>query len=707
MAIIGEIRKHYWLLVVIIGIALLLFVLSDFQRKRTKQSNTIGVIAGEKIAVTEFNKRVEENTEIQKANTGKENLTADESYQVRQQTWQQIVNEITMNKQHEMLGLSVSVEELDDMIRGNNPHQYILQSFTDQKTGKFDKKAVNNFLQNLDNPEMVAPEMKERYLLMEKAIKADRLNTKYNSLITKGFYTPTAIAKRSYKESNEMAQVRLTGMNYQMVPDSLVKVTDADFEKYYNENKYKFQQDQPVRDVMYVMFEPQMSDEDMTLLKSQIEKTYNEFLTATDVASFVNATSDNRYDSSWRRRGAFSPNIDTMLFNAPVGQVLQPIEDKEMFRIFKVIDRQSKPDSLRASHILISYSGTPIKEATRTREAADKLSDSLLNVIKANPAAFDALALSVNDDQTAKAKAGDLGWFADGAMVPEFNQAVLTGTVGEFKKVETQFGYHIIKVVGKKDPSTKIKVASIDFNMEPGSKTIENIYNQASNFATTYNTLEKLEKAAKEKGYNLRNAERLSQEETTVPGIKSARELIRWAFNKETETGNVSNVFDFDGTYVVAALKNKVEKGIVPLEVMKEPIRPLVVREKKAEFLMKKVNNQFAKLKDVNALITEFPNIKIDTVDVSFFSANIPNYGHESKLTGQIFAAKKGQLTGPVQGEQGVYVFILDQMKEAPATTDFANQKKQMALYFQGRAGMVANILKEKADIKDNRLIFY
>jgi peptidyl-prolyl cis-trans isomerase D len=122
---------------------------------------------------------------------------------------------------------------------------------------------------------------------------------------------------------------------------------------------------------------------------------------------------------------------------------------------------------------------------------------------------------------------------------------------------------------------------------------------------------------------------------------------------------------------------------------------------------MKKVNNQFAKLKDVNALITEFPNIKIDTVDVSFFSANIPNYGHESKLTGQIFAAKKGQLTGPVQGEQGVYVFILDQMKEAPATTDFANQKKQMALYFQGRAGMVANILKEKADIKDNRLIFY
>jgi peptidyl-prolyl cis-trans isomerase D len=182
MAIIGEIRKRYWLLVAIIGVALLLFVLSDFQRKQSKQTNTIGTIAGEKIAITEFNKKVDENTEMQKTNSGKENLTAEENYQVRQQTWQQVVNEIVMNKQFEILGVTVSVEELDDLIRGNNPHQYIVQSFTDPQTGQFDQKAVNNFLQNLDNPEMVAPEMKQRYLLMEKAIKSDRQTLKYNSL---------------------------------------------------------------------------------------------------------------------------------------------------------------------------------------------------------------------------------------------------------------------------------------------------------------------------------------------------------------------------------------------------------------------------------------------------------------------------------------------------------------------------------------------
>ncbi|MEI6062221.1 MAG: SurA N-terminal domain-containing protein [Bacteroidota bacterium] len=707
MAIIGEIRKHYWLLVAIIGIALLLFVLSDFQRKRAKQSNTIGVIAGEKIAITEFNKKVEENSEMQKTNSGKENLTAEENYQIRQQTWQQVVNEVVMNKQYDMLGVSVSVEELDDMIRGKNPHQYIVQSFTDPKTGKFDQKAVNNFLQNLDNTEMVKPEMKQRYLQMEKAIKNDRLSNKYNNLIVKAFYVPTAFAKRNYNETNEMAQVRITGLRYQVVPDSAVKVTDADYEKYYNENKYKFKQDKAARDLEFVMFEPKMSAEDIALLKANGQKAYTEFLTATDVPGFVNSISDNRYDSTWHKRGSFRAAIDSMLFNAPVGQIFQPVEDKNMYRIFKVVDKQLKPDSLKSSHILVSYAGTPVKTATRTREAASKLADSILSVVQKNPAMFEVIAGTRNDDETAKAKQGDMGWFADGSMVKEFNEAVLKGNVGDIKKVETQFGYHILKIVGKKDPSLKIKVASVDFSMEAGAKTIEALYNEASTFAAANNTLEKFEKAVKDKGLNLRNADRLPEDANTLPGLKTAREIVRWAYNAETDKGAVSNVFDIEGTYVVAVVKNKVEIGFVPLEVLKDPIKPLVIREKKAEFLIKKINNQFAKLKDLNAILSQYPNIKLDTVDVSFSSANVPNYGHEAKLTGQIFASKKGEVTGPVQGDQAVYVYILDQVKEAPATTDYSNQKKQMAVYFQGRTNMLSSILQEKAKIKDNRLMFY
>ena len=704
MAIIGEIRKHYWLLVAIIGVALLLFVLSDFQRKRTKQTNTIGVISGEKIAVTEFNKKVDENMELQKANSNKQNLTAEESYQVRQSTWQQMVNEMVMNKQYDELGVSVSIEELDDLIRGKNPHPYIVQSFTDPKTGAFDQKQVNSFLQNLDK---VDPAMKQRYLMMEKAIKSDRLSTKYSSLISKGFYVPTAFAKRNYIESNTMAKVRLTGIRYQLVSDSAVKLTDADYEKYYNENKYKFKQENPIRSVEYLIFEPKMSAEDIAAMKANAAKIYDEFVTATDIPVFVNSVSDDRYDSSWHKRGSFSPAIDSLLFNAPIGQVLQPVEDQNMYRIFKVMDRLTKPDSLKASHILISYAGTPIKSATRSKEAAEKLADSILTVVKKNSAAFESIASTLSDDESAKAKQGDLGWFADGSMVPEFNKAVLNGSIGEITKVETQFGFHIIKVVGKKDPSLKIRVASIDFRMEPGTRTIENFYNEASAFAAANNTLEKFEKAAKDKGLNMRSAESVNESDNTLPGLKTAREIVRWAFNKDNDKGAVSNVFDNEGIYVVAAIKNKIEKGIIPLDVLKDPIKSLVLREKKAEFIINKVNSALAKQKDFAAIIQQFPQVKIDTADVSFASSNIPNYGREPKLTGQIFAFKPGQLSAPVQGDQGVYVFILDELKPAAETKDFENQKRQMAMMFQNRTSSVSNILQQKAEIKDNRLLFY
>jgi peptidyl-prolyl cis-trans isomerase D len=702
MAIIGEIRKHYWLLVAIIGIALLLFVLSDFSRKRTKQTTTIGTIAGEKISAMEFNKKVEENTEIQKANTGKENITADEAFQIRQGTWQQVLNDIIMNKQYEKLGVSVSSEELNDLIRGKNPHSYILQSFTDPNTGKFDQKAVDNFLQNLDN---VEPAMKARYLAMEKAIKADRMTNKYNNLLIKGFYTPTAFAKRNYDETNKMAQVRLTGVRYQVVSDSMVKVTDADYEKYYKENGYRFVQDKPVRDLEYVLFDPKPSEEDMMKIKQDINTLYQEFASVSDVPNFVNANSDSRYDSSWKKRGSFSPYIDSLLFNAPVGKVFEPFEDNGMLRIFRVVDRQARPDSLKASHILVSYAGTPVQTAKRSKEEAVKLSDSLLSVVKKNPALFETIAGNNSDDETAKKSNGDLGWFADGSMVPEFNNAVLKGAVGDIVKVETQFGYHIIKISGKKDPETKIKVASVDRRIEASAKTIEKVYNEASSFAAEYNTLEKFEKAVKDKGLELRTADRTDAMADKLAGVDRAREIVRWAFFEDTKKGSVS-MFDTDGLYVVAAVKTVVEKGPVPLEVLKESIKPLVIREKKAELIIQKINNQFAKLKDINTIIQEY-KVKIDTVEVSFASANIPAFGHEPKVVGNIFAMKKGQMSAPIQGEQGVYVVIFDGMKEAPVAKEYENQKRQMAMNFQSRIYQVMNILQDKADIKDNRILFY
>jgi peptidyl-prolyl cis-trans isomerase D len=703
MAIIGEIRKHYWLLVAIIGVALLLFVLSDFSRKRTKQTTTMGVIAGEKLSAMEFNKKVEENIELQKANSGKENVSADEAFQIRQQTWQQILSEIIMNNQYDKLGVSVSVDELDDLIRGKNPHQYIVQSFTDPNTGQFDAKAVSNFLQNLDN---VDPSMKKRYLALEKAIREDRLRTKYNNLLIKGYYVPTAFAKRNFDEYNKMAKVRLAGVRYQVISDSMATVTDADYEKYYKENSFKYKQDKPVRDILYVVFTPKATSDDIAKIRQDVDELYKEFQTVTDVPAFVNANSDTRYDSTWKKRGNNSPMVDSMLFNSPIGAVLPPYEENGMFRIFRIVDKQARPDSLKASHILISYAGSQVQEAKRSKNDAIKVSDSILNVVKTNPVLFESIASTLSDDQTARKKAGDLDWFVDGAMVGPFNDAVLKGTVGEIVKVETQFGYHIIKITGKKTPIVKLRVASLDRKIEPSSKTIEKIYNEASSFATEFNTLEKFEKAVKDKGMDLRTGDRTDAMADRLPGLDHARGIVQWAFREETEKGKVSDVFETDASYVVAVVKNVVEKGIIPLETLKESIKPLVIREKKAELITKKINNQFAKLKDINSLIREY-NVKIDTCEISFASANIPNYGREPKVTGQIFAMKQGQMSAPMQGEQAVYVVIFDGFKEAPDAKDMESQKKQLAMNFQARTNQVLNILQDKAKITDNRMMFY
>lgn len=702
MAVIGRIRKHYWLLVLVIGIALLLFVLSDFQRKGSSHETTIANIAGEKIGIMEFNRKVDENIELQKNQSGKNNLTTEETNQIRQSTYQQIVNEIVMNKQYEEIGVAVSADELNDLITGNNPHPYIQQSFTNPQTGVFDKQAVLNFLQQLDQ---VDPQIKHQYLMMEKEIKKDRLNSKYMGLIGKGFYVPTAIAKRNFEETNTMADILVSGIRYMSIPDTAVTVTDADYQKFYDENKYKYVQDFDTRSLKYVVFSPQVSEEDDAKLQTIAQDAYTSLQQGDNVMSIVNSISDTRYDSSWKTRGSFSPRVDSMLFAAPVGHVFEPILEANTYKVFKLMDRQTRPDSLRASHILISYQGSAVRDAKRTKDEAIRVSDSVFSAVKGNAGNFESIATAMSEDNGSKEKGGDLDWFTDGAMVPEFNNAVVKGNIGDIVKVESVFGYHIIKITGKKSPTTKIKVAEVNIQREPGIKSIEKAYNEASTFASENKSFEKFEENANH--LNMRTYERVTPNDQALPGMTGGREVVRWSFDKKRKIGDVSNVFDIDGNYVVAGLKDKVGKGTIPLSSLKEALTSLVTREKKAELLIENINKEFATNKDIHALQQKFPEIIIDTANVSFASGNIPNYGFEPTLVGNIFSSSPEQLNGPIKGEQAVYAYILKNITKAPETNDFTMQKRQLGAFFQGRLNNVHNILQEKANIKDNRILFF
>lgn len=707
MALIGDIRKRSGLLVIIIGVALAAFVLGDLLSNRggpRKGANTLAEINGEKILATDFNQRVEENLEARKLNSGNENLSNDEQFQIRQQTWEQVLNETLLLEEITKLGITVTTQELDDQIRGKNPHSFILQSFRNPETGQFDPASVVNFLQNLDN---VDPQMKQRYLLIEKAIKEDRLNTKYRNLIAKGFYVPKAFAKRDYEARNTRIKVRYYGAPYTSIADSLIKVTDADYEKFYNENKHKYQQEAS-RDIAYVAFDVLASEEDREKINREVQGLYTEFIAAENVVAFANSTSDERYDSTWVKKGALPYQLDSLMFNTSIGTAFGPYIENNMFQMARLVDVQTRPDSLKASHILISYQGTNVNPDTKlTKEGAKAKADSILKVVKTTPAKFEELATTANDDKTAAKSKGDLNWFADGAMVPAFNSAVLNGKVGDIVQVETQFGFHIIKITGKTTPSKKVRVAFVKRAIEPSAKTMQDVYTQASQFASEVKDLESFDKLVEEKKLTKRLAERINMDQNSLPGIPEARTIVHWAFNEKTEKGTISSVFDLDGRYLVAVLKEAREKGTPSLEQLKEFIEPLVKRDKKAENIIAAINKTIKTLPDLENGYMAL-GMRADTNEVAFAASNLPGYGKEDEVIGTLFTMKAGQMSKPVKGNQAVFILVADQIIAAAPKTDFTPEKQMISNAFRTRAQREpAEALKRKADIEDHRLLFY
>ena len=702
MAIIGSIQKHSKIVIVIIGFALLAFVVGSFTGKNHQNTNYVGEINGDKIRGTDFNNKVEEASEMRKQMSGRTNVPAAESFSIRESIWNQMVSELIMQKQYDKLGIEVSKDEMDDMITGKNPHQYIVQNFTDPKTGKFDPKQVKQFVDNLDK---VDPAMRSRFLMIEKQIKDSRMAEKYQNLIANAFYVPKAFAKKEYLARNEHVSLSTIGVRYETVPDAQVKLTDDDYQKYYDENKNRFEQEAS-RDIDYVVYDVKPSVEDMKAINSDVERIYTEFQTIKDIPNFVNTNSDIRYDSAWMKKGTLPAKLDTLAFAGTSGTFIAPFIENNMYTMARIMGEQSRPDSLKASHILITFEGSQAG-GKRTKEAAKKLADSLLVEAKKDPKKMPLLAMKFSDDPSSKQNVGDMGWFADGSMVPTFNNACVNGKVGDVVLIESQFGYHVINITGKTTPVKKVRLAIVARKVEAGNETFAKSYSEASSFAGENTTTEAFEKGVTAKGLNKRTMERIRPSEGQLPGIENAREVIRWAFNKKSEKGNVSQVFDCTGKYVVATLKMIREKGIAPLDQIKNDIKTLVMREKKAEVIMAKLD-KVAATKDFGQMAKTLGS-KIDTIqNITFASPNLPFYGREPAVVGTAFGLKKDQISKPVKGEVAAFLIKIDEVAPAAPAVNYDNEKSVLVNNFRSRVYReVYQTIMDKTKIVDNRTTFY
>ncbi|HOS73102.1 MAG TPA: SurA N-terminal domain-containing protein [Bacteroidales bacterium] len=690
---------------VVIGVALLLFVVSDFfgggrgQRLQAKKYYQIGEIAGEYISYQDFDRRVQSMLEIYKL-SGAASIDEATTESVREQVWQQMVREHIQDKQYHKLGIGVSTEETEEMVLGNDPHPIVRQLFTDQTTGMFNKSFLVNFLKQTELDETA-----NRYwLFFEDEIVNERMNSKYNNLVSKGLYVTSRQAEFDRMVSASTVDFSYIMKNYALVPDSLVRISKSEIESYYSKNKERYRRN-ALRNIEYVTFSIDPSEEDIRQTEDWIMKTREEFAEAADPVQFINLTADSRYNSFFVPIGEVPENLREFVRKENKNEIFGPYEEDGAFKLARLIEAADRPDSVHARHILIAPG------QTRDMARAKVVADSLVRLIKSG-SRFEVLAMTNSDDQGSAQIGGDLGWFREGMMVTPFNDACFTARKGEILTAETNYGIHIIEILDKSRNTRKYNIGVIDRKIMPSSATNQRIYSAASQFAGTNNTLEKFNNAISEMGLKKLMANDVSPQQKTLPGLENPRSLVMALFSaKEGQIildNNQQAVFELGDDYVVAFCTRVQEEGIAPLSAVETEIRLDLMRNRKADI----ISDEFARINPGNdKSLDELANAMGLTVQeatgINFRSYSVPGAGTEPALVAAASAEKHGVVAGPVKGSNGVFMFFVNGVTTSDGQ-DLKHVQENMLISYQMRGGYEAyEALRKSASIVDKRYKFY
>ncbi len=732
MAAIGKIRERSGLLLVIIGLALAAFVLGDLFQNLGKSNNVnrdkIALINGEKLGIQDFSMKVSQQADLL-VQRNQKNLTNEESYNNTIEVWNSTKREIILNQQMTELGLvqaignqkaQISMDEFMGNIYSTTPHREVVRFFTGDYNAKLDQETVKGFFDFLDRgvssenqeEKTKAIEYTQQWDLFKNSFRDVLLETKYSNLIVKAYHLPKALAEMEFEATNATNKVVYFAANYKTITDEEAVATDADYQAYYEEHKKEFEAELESRKIEYITWNVTPSQNDINELQTQIGDLYKDLQSAEkeNLQYIVNKVGDNKYDSSWVGEGNLSVYIDSAAFAAEPGTVLGPWSENNAYYVAKVIAKDSRPDSLKASQILISYSGAYGEQGiTRTKVVALALADSIKDAVIANPAAFETLLVK-SDDPSAVETKGEFGWFKDGMMIAPINDACIKNNIGDVVVVESTIGFSVIRIDDKKENTPKIRIAQIELPITFSQKTFNVEYGKAIKFAAINQNYDAFDTASADAGLNVVKGEFVNELSAGIRGLTNSRDVVKWIFNEGTNVGSVSKVFDFEDKVVVAVVTEIRTKGILPLEDVKEYITPLVVRDVKARLLEAKVANVTS-----ISQATEFGAV-VDTSDVNFATYSLPKYGPEPSVTGRMVDAEQGKLVGPVEGDQGIYFFTVLEKGSAPVKKDLNYiQQRSSATFAQGvyqnqRNPQAVNAytpLEKNAEIENNMFFFY
>jgi peptidyl-prolyl cis-trans isomerase D len=704
MATLQSIRNKAGILVsVVIGLALLSFILSDLITKNSLFSSDrktdVAEIYGETVSMKVFEEKINELTENYKRNTQKETVPDDETSQgIRDQAWETIVTDYVVANNLEDEGVTVHPDELKDIIVGSNidPQVQQIPIFKDQQSGQFDPNLVRQFITNLDKD----PTGKQRliWVSFEKQLEHQHLLNKYYNLIKKGIYVTSSEAKQYAEDGSNNIDIRYIMKKYGDVSDSTIAVTEAEMGKYYNEKSYLFEQEAS-RDLEYVVFDVTPSKEDIQKIETKMNEIKEDYINTTDVADFINKNSDVPYTEEYFAKGKLSPVIDSLMFAQKPGFVYGPYIENDEYKLAKLMSFKNLPDSVHARHILIAPS------EKRSLDQAKSLADSIKNLIKKG-GDFAQLASLYSDDKGSATQGGDVKWFKMGMMVKPFEKAAFEAKKGDVVTAETQFGIHIIEVLEKSEESNKAEIAFINWKIEPSSQSYQTIQSKAYQFAGVNTTKDKFNSAVTKDGLTKRLASNLRENDRNIAGLESPREMIRWAYKEETKKGDVSQPFEFLDKFVIAVLTEVREKGIAPQEQIKEQLTSLVRKDKKAETFIKELKNASV-AGSIDGVAQKLNIMAQDASGINFNSFSLPGVGIEPNVVATAVYTPKGKISKPIKGNNGVFMIAVTNITKAPPI-DPITSRLQLANEIQSRVDYQAfDALKKLADIKDYRSQWY
>ena len=702
MATLQSIRNRAGIAIAIfIGLALAAFILGDLFKSsssitRGKQME-LAEIDGKTLTYPEFQAKVSELEEIYKMNSGKSSIDAQTSEQIREQSWQNVVRNLTMKDIYEELGISVCSAELFDMVQGKNPHAIIQSIFRDPNTGTLNRGALIQFLKFQQSN--TTGKERNYWLFIENQIVEERSFTKYNSLLAKGIYVTTDEAKSDIKGRNHQANIQFVGKSYASIPDSEVKVTDDELNAYYSKNKEKYKQENN-RSIEYVSFPVVASktDEDKLIKWSNDIKT--EFATVEDPAAFVNINSDVPFDPTYFKKDDLSPELSAFAFAGKVGDIYGPYKENKSWKLAKIQKFEELPDSVEARHILIRVNTqADLAKATATI-------DSIKNLILVKGQKFEDVARAKSEDTGSANNGGSLGWMRRGMMVKPFEDAAFFGKVNDLQVVKTQYGIHLLQVINRSKTSPNVQLAVINRVIEPSSQTYQATYSAASKFASENQDLKKFNAAVVAQGLNKRMATVLENDKE-VTGLDNSRLLIRAAYKAKVGSLILSNegtpIFELGDQFIIATLTGEQEKGIASFIIAKPRVELEVKKEKKAQQLIEKMSGKT----DLNQLASDLKVTVGEAQNISSESYSIPGVGFEPAIAGASTILEANQVSKPVAGATGVYVVKAISVNTG-TDSNIASSKQRLAASINYRANMLAfEALRENAKIVDKRSKFY